>query len=278
MRVVSPLGVRVPLREVANYQIQRGEISINHLDGDREIRIDADLKNPKTSATEIIQEIKTEVLPIINAQYPSVRASFDGQSREANKTTSSAAATMPIVFFMIFAIIAFTYRSISQPLLLMIMIPFSLIGVAWGHWLHGYPINISSFLGIIALIGIVVNDGLVLIGKFNSNLRAGMKFDDALLEAGKSRFRPIFLTSITTVAGLGPLIFEKSLQAQFLIPMAVSIAYGILVATLLTLVFLPMLLAFGNTMKVWPLWLWTGTKPEKESVERAVKELNINHE
>jgi len=275
---VSPLGVRVPLREVANYQIQRGEISINHLDGDREIRIDADLKNPKTSATEIIQEIKTEVLPIINAQYPSVRASFDGQSREANKTTSSAAATMPIVFFMIFAIIAFTYRSISQPLLLMIMIPFSLIGVAWGHWLHGFPINISSFLGIIALIGIVVNDGLVLIGKFNSNLRAGMKFDDALLEAGKSRFRPIFLTSITTVAGLGPLIFEKSLQAQFLIPMAVSIAYGILVATLLTLVFLPMLLAFGNTMKVWTIWLWNGTKPEKESVERAVKELNINHE
>ena len=116
----------------------------------------------------------------------------------------------------------------------MVMIPFSLIGVAWGHWLHGFPINISSFLGIIALIGIVVNDGLVLIGKFNSNLKTGMKFDDALLAAGKSRFRPIFLTSITTVAGLGPLIFEKSLQAQFLIPMAVSIAYGILVATLLT--------------------------------------------
>jgi multidrug efflux pump subunit AcrB len=278
MRVVSPLGVRVPLREVANYKIQRGEISINHLNGDREIRIDADLKNPKTSATEIIQEIKTEILPIINAQYPSVTASFDGQSRDANKTTSSAAATMPIVFFMIFAIIAFTYRSISQPLLLMVMIPFSLIGVAWGHWLHGFPINISSFLGIIALIGIVVNDGLVLIGKFNSNLKTGMKFDDALLAAGKSRFRPIFLTSITTVAGLGPLIFEKSLQAQFLIPMAISIAYGILVATLLTLVFLPMLLAFGNTMKVWTLWLWTGTKPEKESVERAVKELNINHE
>ena len=268
----------MPLREVANYKIQRGEISINHLNGDREIRIDADLKNPKTSATEIIQEIKTEILPIINAQYPSVTASFDGQSRDANKTTSSAAATMPIVFFMIFAIIAFTYRSISQPLLLMVMIPFSLIGVAWGHWLHGFPINISSFLGIIALIGIVVNDGLVLIGKFNSNLKIGMKFDDALLAAGKSRFRPIFLTSITTVAGLGPLIFEKSLQAQFLIPMAISIAYGILVATLLTLVFLPMLLAFGNTMKVWTLWLWTGTKPEKESVERAVKELNINHE
>ena len=278
MRVVSPQGVRVPLREIANYEIQRGEISINHLDGNREIRLDADLKNPKTSATEIVQEIKTEILPILKRQYPSVTASFDGQSREANKTTTSAAATMPIVLFMIFAIIAFTYRSVSQPLILLVMIPFSLIGVAWGHWIHGYPINISSFLGIIALIGIVVNDGLVLIGKFNTNLRAGMKFNESLMAAGKSRFRPIFLTSVTTIAGLGPLIFEKSLQAQFLIPMAVSIAYGILAATVLTLVFLPMMLTLGNSMKVWALWFWTGTKPTKESVERAVKELNISYE
>ena len=278
MRVVSPQGTRVPLREIANYEIQRGEISINHLDGNREIRLDADLKNPKTSATEIVQEIKTEILPTLKRQFPSVTASFDGQSREANKTTTSAAATMPIVLFMIFAIIAFTYRSVSQPLILLVMIPFSLIGVAWGHWLHGYPINISSFLGIIALIGIVVNDGLVLIGKFNTNLRSGMKFNDSLIAAGKSRFRPIFLTSVTTIAGLGPLIFEKSLQAQFLIPMAVSIAYGILAATVLTLVFLPMMLTLGNSVKVWALWFWTGTKPTKESVERAVKELNINHE
>ena len=278
MRVISPQGVRVPLREIANYEIQRGEISINHLDGNREIRLDADLKNPKTSATEIVQEIKTEILPLLRRQYPSVTASFDGQSREANKTTTSAAATMPIVVFMIFAIIAFTYRSVSQPLILLVMIPFSLIGVAWGHWLHGYPINISSFLGIIALIGIVVNDGLVLIGKFNTNLRSGMKFNESLMAAGKSRFRPIFLTSVTTIAGLGPLIFEKSLQAQFLIPMAVSIAYGILAATVLTLVFLPMMLTLGNSMKVWALWFWTGTKPTKESVERAVKELNISYE
>ena len=240
--------------------------------------MDADLKNPKTSATEIVQEIKTEILPTLKRQFPSVTASFDGQSREANKTTTSAAATMPIVLFMIFAIIAFTYRSVSQPLILLVMIPFSLIGVAWGHWLHGYPINISSFLGIIALIGIVVNDGLVLIGKFNTNLRSGMKFNDSLIAAGKSRFRPIFLTSVTTIAGLGPLIFEKSLQAQFLIPMAVSIAYGILAATVLTLVFLPMMLTLGNSVKVWALWFWTGTKPTKESVERAVKELNINYE
>ncbi|NQW26747.1 MAG: efflux RND transporter permease subunit [Flammeovirgaceae bacterium] len=277
MRIVSPLGVRVPLREVANYEIERGEISINHLNGKREINIDADLKDPKTSASEIMQNIQTKLVPQMTAQFPTVSATFDGQSREASKTTDSGRAALPIIFFMIFMIIAFTFRSFSQPLLLLLMIPFSLIGVAWGHWIHGFPVNMLSFLGIIALIGIVVNDGLVLIGKLNSNLKEGMGYEKALAEAGKSRFRAIFLTSVTTVAGLAPLIFEKSLQAQFLIPMAISIAYGILIATVMTLIMLPLMLSAGNTTKVWIKWLWTGIKPSKESVESAVKELTVAH-
>ncbi len=272
MRIVSPLGDRVPLSEVANYEIQRGEISINHLDGKREIRIDGDLKNPENSATEIMTDIKTEMLPIMKAQFPNVNAVFEGQNREANKTTSSAGKVLPLVVFMIFVIIAFTFRSFSQPLLLLLMIPFSLIGVAWGHWMHGFSINILSFLGIIALIGIVVNDGLVLIGKFNGYLKDGMSYDDALFEAGKSRFRAIFLTSITTVAGLAPLILETSRQAQFLIPMAIAIAYGIIVATVLTLVMLPLMLSSGNQLKVWVHWLIKGNMPAKEDVERAIIE------
>jgi len=140
------------------------------------------------------------------------------------------------VFFLIYVTIAFTFRSFSQPLLLLLLVPFSLTAVAWGHWIHGFPINILSMLGIIALIGIMVNDGLVLIGKFNGNLREGMKFDEALYQAGRSRFRAIFLTSITTIAGLAPLLLEKSRQAQFLKPMAISIAYGIGFATVLTLI------------------------------------------
>ena len=135
-----------------------------------------------------------------------------------------------------------------------------------------------SFLGIIALIGIVVNYGFVLIGKLNSNLKEGMGYEKALAEAGKSRFRAIFLTSVTTVAGLAPLIFEKSLQAQFLIHMAISIAYGILIATVMTLIMLPLMLSAGNTTKVWIKWLWTCIKPSKESVESAVKELTVAHE
>ena len=132
--------------------------------------------------------------------------------------------------------------------------------------------NILSMLGIIALIGIMVNDGLVLIGKFNSNLRIGMTFDDAIFEAGRSRFRAIFLTSLTTAAGLAPLIFEQSRQAQFLIPMAISIAYGIGFATVLTLIMLPIFLSFSNKVKVGTKWLVTGNDITKEEVERAIKE------
>ncbi len=275
MRIVSPTGARVPLNEIANYEIQRGEIAINHLDGKREIRIEADLKNPTSSATDIMAEIKSEMLPTIKSQYPNVTAIFEGQNREATKTTNSAKKVVWIVLFMIFVIISFTFRSFSQPLLLLLMVPFSLIGVAWGHWIHDFPINILSFLGIIALIGIVVNDGLVLISKHNAYLKEGMKYDEALLAAGKSRFRAIFLTSITTVAGLAPLIFETSRQAQFLIPMAIAIAYGIILATFLTLLMLPLMLSTGNQIKVHAKWLWTGKKPSKEDVERAIKELKV---
>jgi multidrug efflux pump subunit AcrB len=156
--------------------------------------------------------------------------------------------------------------------MLLLLIPFSITAVAWGHWIHDFPINILSMLGIIALIGIMVNDGLVLIGKFNSNLREGMKFDDAMFEAGKSRFRAIFLTSITTIAGLAPLLLEKSRQAQFLKPMAISIAYGIGFATILTLLMLPLFIAFSNKFKVTTKWLATGNDVTKEEVERALRE------
>lgn len=278
MRIVSSTGQRVPLSEIASYEIARGEISINHLDGRREIGVTADLKDPSNSATEIQENIKKELLPIIQAQFPSVVASFEGQNREAGKVTGSAGLVLPIVLFLIFVIIAFTFRSFSQPLMLILMIPFSLIGVAWGHWIHDFPINMLSYLGIIALIGIVVNDGLVLIEKFNGFLREGLKFDDALFEAGKSRFRAIFLTSVTTIAGLSPLIFEKSRQAQFLIPMAISIAYGIGLATVLTLVMLPLMLSLGNSLKVYLKWLLTGKKPTREEVERALIELKAEEE
>ena len=272
MRIITAAGQRVPFSEIATYSIERGDESISHLNGQREIQVNADLKDPKGSPTEILEDIQSNVMPNILAKYPTVSASYEGQNREAGKLTRSAKTAVPIVLLLIYIVIAFTFRSYSQPLLLMLLIPFSFIAVAWGHWIHDFPINILSALGIIALIGIMVNDGLVLIGKFNSFLKEGMKFDEALYEAGRSRFRAIFLTSLTTIAGIAPLLLEKSRQAQFLKPMAISIAYGIGIATVLTLIFLPVLLAMTNSIKTGSTWLFTGRKITKEEVERAIKE------
>ncbi len=273
MRIATATGDRVPLSEIATYEIERGEISINHLNGQREIRVDADMKDRKASATDVLADIKSRIMPEIVGKYPSVTALYEGQNREASKVSGSAAVVGPVILLLIYIVIVFTFRSYGQPFMLLIMVPFSLIGVAWGHWLHGFAVNILSMLGIIALIGIMVNDGLVLISKFNTYLKEGMKYEEALFEAGKSRFRAIFLTTITTVAGLAPLILETSRQAQFLIPMAISIAYGISIATLLTLLTLPVLLSISNGFKVNFKWLMDGKKPNKEQVERAIIEL-----
>lgn len=272
MRIVTPSGSRVPLKEIANYSIERGDVAINRLEGRREIQVSADMKNPKDSPTDVMTDIQNNIMPEIQSKYPTVTASYEGQNRELGKLTGSLKLVGLSVLALIYMTIAFTFRSFSQPLMLLLLIPFSLTAVTWGHWLHDFPLNILSLLGIIALIGIMVNDGLVLIGRFNTNLREGMTFDDAIYEAGRSRFRAIFLTSITTIAGLTPLIFETSRQAQFLIPMAISIAYGIGFATVLTLVMLPLFLSFSNWLKVNTKWLVTGNDITKEEVERAIKE------
>ncbi len=273
MRIVTPSGNRVPIKEIANYSIERGDVAINRLEGRREIQLTADLQDAKTtSATDIMVEIQSDIMPEILSKYPTVSPSYEGQNREAGKMMKSLNAVGIAVLLLIYITIAFTFRSFSQPLMLLLLVPFSITAVGWGHWIHGFPINILSGLGVIALIGIMVNDGLVLIGKFNGNLRQGMNFDDALFEAGRSRFRAIFLTSVTTIAGLAPLMLETSRQAQFLIPMAISIAYGIAFATVLTLIMLPIFLAFSNKVKVSSKWLKTGKDITKEEVERAIKE------
>nr|WP_321222212.1 efflux RND transporter permease subunit [uncultured Psychroserpens sp.] len=278
MRILTPTGERVTLKDIASYTIERGDVAINHLDGQREIRVSADLKDPSSSATDILDDLKSNAIVDLHSKYPTITAAFEGQNREAQKLNSSLAAAGIPILLLIYVTIAFTFRSYSQPLLLILLVPFSLTAVAWGHWIFDFPVNVLSLLGIIALIGIMVNDGLVLIGKFNTNLKEGMRFDLAISEAGKSRFRAIFLTSLTTVAGLAPLLLEKSRQAQFLKPMAISISFGIAYATILTLLVLPLFLSFSNSIKKNAKWLWTNKEVTKEEVERAIKEQNEANE
>ncbi len=278
MYIRSPQGGKYPLRELCDYTIERGPLSINHLDGEREIKVEADLADPNGSAPDMIAYVRDELLPPILKDYNGVSFLFEGQNREAQKTINSARMTLPLILALIIMTITFTFRSFYQAVVIFTLIPLSLVGVAWGHYLHGIPLSIFSFLGIIALIGVIVNDSLVLVSKMNSYLKEGLDFSEAVFQAGLSRFRAILLTSATTVAGLAPLILEKSVQAQFLIPMAISLAYGILMATFLTLVLLPVLLSYLNHAKVYGTWFWSGKKPSHEEVEPAIIEMESEND
>lgn len=270
--ITTPQG-NVPLRELATYTIERGTVNINHLDGQREFRVESALSSPNGSAPAYMAQIREDILPEIFTKYPSVSARYEGQQKESQKTQDSSKTVMPLILFLIILTITFTFRSLVQTIVIMLLIPLSLTGVAWGHYLHGMPMSILSFLGVVALIGIIVNDSLVLVSKYNMNVKSGQPVYEAIYNAGLSRFRAIFLTTVTTIAGLGPLIFETSFQAQFLIPMAVSIAYGIGYATMLTLVVLPSMMALVNDARVNIKYLWTGNKPTREQVEPAIQEM-----
>jgi multidrug efflux pump subunit AcrB len=270
MRVRFLDGREFPLSEIADLSVERGVISINHLNGKREIKIEADVANDDVSVSDITANLKAEVIPQIIENYPAVSAVFEGQNREQQKSAVSLQLILPIVLLLMLFSIALTFRSISQTIAVFLLIPFGFIGVAWGHWLMGLPISLFSFLGIIALVGILVNDALVFVSTYNQNLEEGLDQMDALFQAGLSRFRPIILTSVTTFAGLAPLLFEKSLQAQFLIPMAIAVSFGLLAITVIILVLLPVFLIFMNRFKVYASWVWNGEKPSYEIVEPAV--------
>jgi len=267
MRLRFSDGREFPLSELAELEIKRGVISINHIDGLQEIKVEADIASNDVSVSDITASLQNDIVPGILANYPSVSAQFEGQNREQEKSVSSIQQVGAVVLCLMFFVVALTFRSISQTVVVFLLIPFSLIGVGWGHWLMNDPISLFSILGVIALIGVLVNDSLVLVTTYNNLLREGIPHMEAVYEAGVSRFRPVVLTTFTTFAGLAPLLFEKSLQAQFLIPMAISVSYGLLAVTVINLLLLPIFLIVANRFKVYLSWLWNGAKPSYEAVE-----------
>ena len=277
MRIRTLAGT-FPLSEVAELSVGRGVISINHIDGKREVKVEADIANDDVSVSDLTINLKEEVLPKVLAGFPGVSALFEGQNREQEKSVSSMRRVGLVVLAAMFFIIALTFRDMGQTVVVFLLIPFSLAGVIGGHWLMDAPLSLFSFLGVIALIGILVNDALVLVSAYNDLLRAGHGQMDALYEAGVSRFRPILLTSLTTFAGLAPIMFEKSLQAQFLIPMAISVSYGLLMATLINLILMPALLVILNRLRLLGAYVSHGYTPAKELVEPARKEMEAERE
>lgn len=271
MRIKTPAGLSVPLKEVADYSLKRGEVSIRHYDGRREILIEADLIDPYASVPELLQDVRKEVIPKLEANFPGIDINFRGQQRNADKSSKSGGLYAIIALFIMFMIISLNFNSVYQALLIVLMLPLGIFGAILGHGIENLPVSILSAWGIIALMGILVNDSVVYLDTYNRNLLAGMNVRDAIYDAGIRRFRPIILTSITTVAGLYPLILENSFQAQFLIPMATSVAYGVLFGTFFILLFFPVVVLLMNDLRRSIYWLWHGEKVERIDMEPVIQ-------
>jgi multidrug efflux pump subunit AcrB len=231
-------GAEVPLSEVAEVKLGRGTSTITRVDRQRIINITADLNKELIDANTIAADLN-EWLPKILLKYPGITYDLEGEQREQKKFGKSLGFGFLIAMIIIYILLAIPFGSYTQPLMVMSVIPFSVIGAIGGHAIMGISLSISSAMGVLALIGVVVNDSLVLVDYTNKRIKEGASVSKAIRLAGGARFRPILLTSLTTFAGLTPLILEKSTQAQFLIPMAVSLGFGILFATMLTLVLIP---------------------------------------
>lgn len=233
-------NVEVPLGQVAQGELSSGYSTITRTDRKRSISITADVDLSEANANEILAKFESEHIVPILLDYPSVNYSFEGEQREQRDTLSSLFKNFALALFVVYVLLAVPFKSYLQPLIIMSAIPFGFTGAVIGHIIMGMNLAVLSIIGIVALSGVVVNDSLVMVDFINRYKRDDGKTSlEAALAAGPRRFRPILLTSITTFVGLFPLLIEKSVQAQFLIPMAISLAYGVLFATLITLILVP---------------------------------------
>lgn len=239
LRVDSADGVKRPLTELAEIETQRGYSEINRVDQKRSITVTADLDENKANASAIIGELRSKFMPGLLEQYPHVRVRWEGQAEQTVESVTSLFVGMGLALMATFVLLTVQFKSYYQPLIIMAVIPFGLVGAIMGHAIMGLPLTLFSVLGLVALTGVVVNDSIVLVDFINARVSAGMPLAEALVESGRRRFRPVLLTSLTTIAGLLPILAEKSLQAQILIPMANSICFGLMLSTVLVLFLVP---------------------------------------
>ena len=236
--IVTPSGGSVPLSHVAKLIPGKSPSTISRVDRYRTANVSADVEKLNTNMTVLQADLKAYLDELV-VHYPGVSHSLEGEAKEQRESFGSLGWALLFVFFIIYALLAIPFKSYLQPIIVMSIIPFGMIGAVVGHWIMGLPLTIMSLLGMLALIGVVVNDSLVLVDFINKKRQEGGLLMEAVLTAGAARFRPVMLTSLTTFIGLMPLLFEQSTQAQFLIPMAVSLGFGILFATFITLILVP---------------------------------------
>jgi multidrug efflux pump subunit AcrB len=236
----TPDGGEVMLSDVVDIDVGTSYTTINRRNGMRTLTLVADVR-PKSKAGEVMARLDAEFFPGLREQFPGLDYSYEGREADSRESFGSMAITIPMVLLAIYALLAVPFKSYAQPLIVMVAIPFGIIGAILGHLLLGYSMTMMGVIGMLALSGVVVNDALVLITFANARRAHHASAHDAVVSAGIQRFRPILLTTLTTFGGLMPMILETSRQARFLIPMAISLGFGILFATLITLILVPSL-------------------------------------
>ena len=245
VRVRSSDGVARPLGELAETTVARGYSEINRLGQKRSITVTGDIDATSSlTSGQITADLERRLLPRLQEDYPDVRVRWEGEQEQTNESLRSLGLGFTVSLFAMFVLLTIEFRSYLQPLLILTAIPFGAAGAVFGHALLGLPLSLFTMFGVVALSGIVVNDSIVLIDFINARVREGRPLHLAIREAGCVRFRPVFLTSITTVGGLLPLLFDKSFQAQFLIPMAAAMTFGEMVTTVLILIMIPVAYSF----------------------------------
>ncbi len=273
MRIRFDNGSEYPLSEIANFKYKRNLVQIAHYNGKRSLRVEADIKDSSVNLNFIKDEIESTILPKLIQHYPNISFSQSGMDEENETSMKSVKKVGPIFLILLLVVILFTFRSKLQTALVFFLVPFSFIGVAWGHAIHAKSIGMVSALGMIALLGVMVNNAIILIDTYNKNLKKEMCVYDAVVRAAKSRFRPIILTTLTTVSGLFPLIFSSASVADLVTPMAITVAYGLIMATVLSLIILPLIIIQTNRLRYYFNWLVHLEKPRSfEHFEPAYRE------
>jgi multidrug efflux pump subunit AcrB len=244
----TPGGGELPLQSAVSVARGRAYTDIVRRDGRRIVTVEADAR-PRSKAGQILSAVKSETLPALQTKYPGLEYSFEGRQADRRESMQALFKGLGIILVVIYAMLAVPLNSYIQPAIIMAAIPFGIVGAVIGHMVMGYSLSVISMFGVLALTGVVINDSLVLIDMANRKRRTGLHPYATILMAAQLRFRPIILTTLTTFGGLTPMIFETSRQARFLIPMAISLGFGVLFATLITLVLVPSIYLIVEDLK-----------------------------
>lgn len=260
MHIRTHDGDEVPFETVARIEVVQGLLKATRIDYQRAAEVTAEANKRLVEPDQVIADIERNILPQLIEKYPGLSYGISGTADEEAKVAASMAIGFALSLFGIYALLAVPTKSYLQPLIIMGVIPFGMIGAIFGHWISGYPLSMMSLMGVIALSGVVVNDSLIMVDFVNKSIAEGMDRYTAVADAGTRRFRAILLTSLTTFFGLVPMLLEDTIQAQQIVPMAISLAYGILFATVITLLLIPSLYMILDDIQTW----WSGHRDHRQ--------------